>query len=284
MGEHPATVLLAQLQPVTNDVISSAHLVGELLAEHADVDIAVFPELFLSGNSLSFVRESAVPLGSRVVERIRDSARRSQTAVIVGFAERLSGFPSDTALCVDADGEIAGIYRKVHLAEEEHRHLSPGSAFAVVSLAGLRVAPLMAGDLAFPEAARVVARSGIDLLVTIAATEERDAEEHTLLVRARAIENRVPHVYVNRVGYESGRRYCGESTVVDASGSPLVTLFPSRPEVRAVPVPIGTVDEPDHPSGAREEVQVHPDASPSRRHGDQRDGGAGTGWGGGGPT
>ena len=259
MGEHPTTVLIAQLQPLTSDVISSAHLVGELLAEHAGVDIAVFPELFLNGNSLSFVRESAVPLGSRVIQRIRDSARRSHTAVIVGVAERSTGFPSDTALCVDRDGEIAGIYRKVHLAEEQHRHLTPGSSFAVVPLGGLRVAPLMGGDLAFPEAARAVARTGIDLLVTIAATEERDAEEHAVFVRARAIENRVPHVYVNRVGDESGRRYCGESTAVDATGSPLVTLLPSRPDVRVVEVPIGVVVEPDYPSRAREDVGVTPD-------------------------
>ncbi len=174
----------------------------------------------------------------------------------MGVAERSFGLPSDTALCVDEDGEIAGIYRKVHLAEDEQRHMSPGSSFAVVSLGGLRVAPLMAGDLAFPEAARAVARTGIDLLVTIAATEDRDAEEHTVLVRARAIENRVPHVYVNRVGDESGRRYCGESTVVDAAGSPLVTLFPSRPEVRVVQVPVGAVVEPDYPSRSREDVPV----------------------------
>src|SRR5579871_2820225 len=126
MREHPATVLLAQLEPLTNDVISSAHVVGEVLAEHDDVDLAVFPELFLNGNSLSFVHESAVSVASQAVRRLRDAARRSHTAVIVGVAERSVGFPSDAALCIDEAGEVAGIYRKVHLAADEQRHIRPG--------------------------------------------------------------------------------------------------------------------------------------------------------------
>jgi predicted amidohydrolase len=255
MREHPATVLLAQLEPLTNDVISSAHVVGELLSEH-DVDLAVFPELFLNGNSLDFVHESAVSVGSQAVRRLREAARRSHTAVIVGVAERSFGFPSDAALCIDEVGEVAGIYRKVHLAEAEQRHIRPGSSFTVVPLAGLRVAPLMAEDLAYPEATRAVARAGTDLLVTIAASEDRDAEERAVFVRARAIENRLPHVYVNRVGEESGRRYGGESTVIDASGSPLVRLVPSRPDIRVAEVPIGNIVEPDYPRLTRDEVAV----------------------------
>jgi predicted amidohydrolase len=258
MREHPATVLLAQLEPLTNDVISSAHVVGEVLAEHDDVDLAVFPELFLNGNSLSFVHESAVSVASQAVRRLRDAARRSHTAVIVGVAERSIGFPADAALCIDEAGEVAGIYRKVHLAAEEQRHIRPGSSFTVVPLAGLMVAPLMAEDLAFPEATRAVARAGTELLVTIAASQDRDAEERAVFVRARAMENRLPHVYVNRVGEESGRRYGGESTVVDATGAPLLTLVPSRPDVRVARVPIGSVPEPDYLRQSRSEVAVLP--------------------------
>jgi predicted amidohydrolase len=260
MLEQPTTVLLAQLEPLTNDVISSAHVVGQLLAEHDEVDLAIFPELFLNGNSLNFVHESAVSVGSQAVRRMRDAARRTHTAVIVGVAERSFGFPSDAALCIDEAGEIAGIYRKVHLAEEEQRHLRPGSSFTVVPMAGLMVAPLMAEDLAYPEATRAVARAGIDLLVTIAASEDRDAEERAVFVRARAIENRLPHIYVNRVGEESGRRYGGESTIVDASGAPLITLVSARPDVRVAEVQIGSTVEPDYPRRTREEVGVLPPA------------------------
>jgi predicted amidohydrolase len=256
MREHPATVLLAQLRPAPNDILTSAHLVGELLVEHPDAELAVFPELFLNGNSLRFARENAVSSASRAVQRIREAARRTHTAVVVGMVERSFGFLCDAALCVDEDGEIAGIYRKVHLTGDEQRHLAAGSSFIVVLLAGLRVAPLSGVDLAFPESTGGVARAGIDLLVTIAATEEGDAEEQAVFVRARAIENRTPHVYVNRVGDESGRRYSGESTVIDATGGPLATLAAMRPEVRLVEVPIGVTVEPDYPRDALENVPV----------------------------
>jgi len=247
MREHPASILVAQLQPMTNDALTSAHLVAELLIENPDAELAIFPELFLNGNSLVFAQESAVSAGSRAIQRIRKAARSTRTAVIVGAAERSFGFPSDAAVCIDEMGEVAGIYRKVHLSPAEHRHLAAGSSFVVVPLAGLRVAPLIADDLAFPEPARAVARAGIDLLVTIAATEDVDVDERSIFVRARAIENRTPHVYVNRVGDESGRRYGGESTVVDAAGEPIAALAPLRPEVRLVKVPIGDIVYPDYP-------------------------------------
>ncbi len=256
MREHPTAVLLAQLQPMTNDVLTAAHGVAELLAEHSDADLAVFPELFLNGNSLRFAQESAVSASSRAVQRIREAARRTHTAVVVGMAERSFGFPCDAALCVDEEGEVAGIYRKVHLAPEEHRYLAPGSSFIVVTLAGLRVAPLMAADLSFPEVTRGLARAGTDLLVTLAATGDHDAEERAVFVRARAIENRTPHVYVNRVGDESGCRYSGESTVIDATGERLTVLAPMRREIRLVEVVIGETVEPDYPREALDDVPV----------------------------
>jgi predicted amidohydrolase len=248
--EHSVAVLLAQLPPSTNDVLTSAHRIGELLTEHPEAELAVFPELYLSGNSLHLALESAVTTSSRAVQRIREAARRTHTAVVVGMVERSAGFPCDAALCVDEEGDVAGVYRKVHLAPEEHRYLAPGSSFVVVPLAGVRVAPMMAADLSFPESTRGVARAGCELLVTLGATEDADAAERAMFVRARAVENRTPHVYVNRVGDESGRRYSGESVVIDAGGDLLAGLVPLRPEVRVVEVPVGGTVEPHYPHEA----------------------------------
>jgi predicted amidohydrolase len=256
MGERRAILLVGQLAPAVNDPITNGHAVAEVLHDHQGIDLAVFPDLFLNGNSPAFLRENAITLDSLVVRRIREAARRANTAVIVGLAERSFGLPSDTVLCVDGSGAVAGVYRTVHLSGAARRHLGPGSSFAVATMGALRVAPLTDGDLAHAAAARSVARAGIDLLVTLAATEEGDAGEQSVLVRARAIENRVPHAYVNRVGAESRRRYAGESTVLDAAGLTLATLAPGRAEVRVVEVPIGVKVEPDHPSLARDDVAV----------------------------
>jgi predicted amidohydrolase len=87
----------------------------------------------------------------------------------------------------------------------------------------VRAAPLICFDVEFPEPARAVSRAGAELLVTIAANMEPYAEDHALAVRARALDNRRPHVYVNRSGSESGLRFCGASAAVTADGRVVAT-------------------------------------------------------------
>ena len=234
-----ARVLVVQATPVPQDLEANLAAALGLLAANPDADLAVFPELFLTGYSLAGIERLALEPDAEPIGRLRAAAAQYGTAVVIGFAERIPGrFPGNSALCLDERGQIAGIYRKVHLFGAEVDHFTAGEAYPLVGLLGRRVAPLICYDLEFPEPARTVATAGAELLVTISANMEPFGGEHDLFARARAVENRLAHVYVNRTGAESGWVFVGGSQAVDPSGRVLAVLG-REPQVRLVEVPIG---------------------------------------------
>jgi len=252
-------VLVAQLAPRTHDVEANVREACRLVSAHPDADLAVFGELYLQSYALRGiepldVRAADGPLDVRAADEpldvhaadgplgaLRDCARRHGTALVVGAAIRESaGAPqmANAALCIDEEGDFAAIYRKVHLFGAEKRLFSPGDEYVVVTLAGVAVGLLVCYDLDFPEAARTVAAAGADLLVTVSANMDPYAADHALYARARAVENRIPHVYVNAVGQEGRLRFCGGSTVADMAGRAVAELPGYEPAVSLVTVPL----------------------------------------------
>ena len=83
---------------------------------------------------------------------------------------------------------------------------------------GAQIGAMVCFDVEFPEAARTLARRGAELLLTISANMAPFKLDHEVFVAARALESGLAHAYVNRTGEESGHRFVGGSTVVDADG------------------------------------------------------------------
>jgi predicted amidohydrolase len=212
--------LLAQLEPAPGDAQANLAALERALAAHPDADIALFPELFLCGYELERARELAAPAEGELIQRVRRAAAERATAVVVGFAETTqAGTIANAAVCVDCDGTLAGVYRKTHLfAERERQAFEPGDELLLVPLAGRLVAPLVCFDMEFPEPARALCRAGAELLVTISANMAPYGPDHALAARARALENRRAHLYVNRVGCAHGLEFVGESCAIDAAG------------------------------------------------------------------
>jgi predicted amidohydrolase len=253
-------VLLAQLAPEPDDVQANAQSVERTLFEYGDAELAVFPELFLSGYNARDPRRVAVQVESAAIERLAAAAAASATAVIVGFAERLADERvANSAICIDADGGVAAVYRKTHLfGADERAAFSAGDEFVLVSLYDEQVAPLICFDIEFPEPARSVARAGADLLVTIAANMEPYGAEQELAVRARALDNRLPHVYVNRTGHEAGLDFVGGSCAVASDGS-VVAECGREQQLRVVDLAVTTAaanDDLDYLRRGRGELPV----------------------------
>ena len=89
----------------------------------------------------------------------------------------------------------------------------------MTELAGLRVGPLICFDMEFPELARALARAGADLLVTASANMEPFYSDHQIASQARALDNRLPHLYCNRCGVEAGLVFVGGSRAVRSDGT-----------------------------------------------------------------
>ena len=219
--------LLAQLGSVEGDLDANAARAGEALATHPDADLAVFPELFLSGYLTAGIDEFACAPDAPPLRRIAEAAARAGTAVVVGFPERRDGGrPANAVACIDRDGALAGVYRKTQLFGAEHEAFSPGSELLLVDLAGRRVAPLVCFDVEFPEPARQLAVAGAELIAVSSANMEPFYVDHEVGTRARAVENRLPVVYANAVGELAGLVFVGGSRSIAPSGD----LLAEEPE------------------------------------------------------
>jgi predicted amidohydrolase len=210
--------LLAQLAPAGESPGADARRAADVIRGYGQAEIAVFPELFLGGYRLEDVGAIACDAWGEEIAAIAEACAEMGTAAVVGFAEHHAGDLYDSLACIDADGELMAVYRKAQLFGREAEHYRAGSHLEVIELAGRRVAPLVCFDVEFPELARAAAMAGADLLVTAAANMDPYGREHRLHATARALENRVPHVYVNRVGSEAGLRFVGGSCAIDADG------------------------------------------------------------------
>ena len=230
-------VLLAQLAPGTHDVAANVREACQLVAEH---HVPIFAELYLQSYALRGIEPVDAAAAGGALAALRDCAGRHATALIVGTAIReTAGSPpmANAVLCIDEQGELAAIYRKVHFFGAERRFFSSGGEYVVVTLAGVAVGLLVCYDLDFPEAARAAA-AGAELLATVSANMDPYAHDNALYARTRAVENRVPHVYVNAVGQEGRLRFCGGSTVADMTGRAVAALSGYQPAVRLVTVPL----------------------------------------------
>ena len=211
-------VTLAQLAPEPRDVRANLGRARELLASADRGDLLVLPELFLSGYELGDAERVAVDLDGPELHELGRAAAAAGTALIVGAAERTPEGVANSAFCIDASGETAGVYRKTHPFGAERGVYRLGDDLVTVDLAGRTLGLMICFDMEFPEVARALARRGADMLVTISANSPPFELDHSLFARARALESGLPHVYVNRVGEQDGLAFNGGSLALDPDG------------------------------------------------------------------
>ncbi len=162
--------------------------------------------------------------------------------VIVGsvFERRAAGVYHNTAVVLDADGSLAGIYRKMHIPEDplyyEKYYFTPGDlGFRAFDTRYARIAPLVCWDQWYPEAARVASLAGAQVLFypTAIGWHPSEKAQHgaaqydawRTIQRAHAIANGVYVAAVNRTGYEgppdAGLEFWGGSFVAGPFGETL---------------------------------------------------------------
>jgi predicted amidohydrolase len=218
---------LAQLAPQARDVPANLSRVQTVLDSCKDVDLVLFPELFLSGYEVTDAHAVCIDPDGPELGVLRQAARDNDTAIVVGAAERVADGVANSALCISRRGELAGVYRKTHLFGAEAGSYVPGDELVTVELEGRTLGLMICFDVEFPEVARTLALRGADLLVTISANPEAFRRDHEVFVPARALENGVPHLYVNRVGRQEEITFGGTSMAIDPEGTVLSAAGPT---------------------------------------------------------
>ena len=211
--------LLAQLEPSGTPDANAPRAAAIIRSRGTAVDLIAFPELYLTGYDLGRVASVAIDIDSAPIAAIAEAAASSATAVAVGLAERRGRAIANTLALIDERGTTVAPYRKTHLFGEEQNKFEPGDELIVNELAGSRVGALICFDMEFPETARELARAGAEVLLTVSANMEPFYGDHLIASQARALDNRLPHLYVNRCGSEAGLRFVGGSRLLRPNGT-----------------------------------------------------------------
>jgi predicted amidohydrolase len=214
------------------DVSANLALLAEKAKQASEQGVAllVLPELFLTGYNIGDAAwKLAEPLDGPSLQAAAQIAQECNLALLFGYAELSQGSVYNSAVLIDATGEIAANYRKIHLyGSEEQRLFQPGNQWVIHSIAGVTVGVLICYDVEFPEAVRALVQQGAELIAVPTALPAPCAEVPTALevaktlVPTRALENQVFVAYVNHCGSEEGLDYCGLSCVVGPDGRELV--------------------------------------------------------------
>jgi predicted amidohydrolase len=189
--------------------------------------LVVFPECVLTGYAFESKEEAwphAEPVPGPSTRALADDCRQLGVWAVFGLLERDAAGALFNACALVGPGGMAGVYRKIHLPFlGVDRFTTPGDRpFAVHDLGGLCIGPLICYDCSFPESARALTLLGADLVLLPTNWPPGARTTAEFLVRARALENHVYHLAVNRVGEERGFRFIGQSQLVGCDGGLLV--------------------------------------------------------------
>jgi len=179
----------------------------------------------------------AEPIPGPTLDRICSVAAECGVVVVAGiFERRAAGLFHNSAAIIDSDGSIAGVYRKMHIPDDpffyEKFYFTPGDlGFQSFPTSVGRVGVCICWDQWFPEAARLTALTGADILVYPTAIGWQAPEKSQYgasqvsawqtMMRSHAIANGVFLVAPNRVGVEDHIEFWGSSFVVDPYGNML---------------------------------------------------------------
>jgi len=196
----------------------------------------------------------------------RFARERGVVVVVSAFEKRASGLYHNTAAVIDADGALLGVYRKMHIPDDplyyEKFYFTPGdTGFRAWTTRFGRIAVLICWDQWFPEAARLAALEGAEVILypTAIGWHPREKAAHgaaqheawELIQRGHAIANGCYVAACNRIGHEGppasgageGIEFWGRSFVAGPGGEILAKASADREEIVLVPLDLARVDE-----------------------------------------
>jgi N-carbamoylputrescine amidase len=220
-------------------------------------ELVVLPELHLGKYFCQVEDHSffdlAQPIPGEATEILSALAKELNIVIVSTiFERRAAGLYHNTAVVFDKDGSLAGKYRKMHIPDDpgfyEKYYFTPGDlGFTPIETSIGKLGVLICWDQWYPEAARLMALAGADLLIypTAIGWDKNDtAEEHArqldawiTVQRGHAVANGLPVISCNRIGFEfaphekSGIDFWGNSFIVGSQGEFLARANQSETQI-----------------------------------------------------
>ena len=239
----------------TADINANKARLAEKITKLAQegAELIVLQELH---NGLYFCQEENVnlfdqaePIPGPSTEFYGKLAKKLQVVIVTSlFERRTAGLYHNTAVVFEKDGTIAGQYRKMHIPDDpgyyEKFYFTPGDlGFKPIQTSVGKLGVLVCWDQWYPEAARLMALAGAELLIYPTAigfdpNDTKDEQERQRMAwqtvqRGHAVANGLPVITVNRVGDEDGVPFWGTSFVVGPQGE-LLYEAPTNAEVETI--------------------------------------------------
>ena len=263
-GKSDVTLGLIQMS-VGENVASNLKKAMERIAAAADkgAQIVCLQELFRSRYFCQSEDHTnfhlAEPIPGPTTDALSSLAAKREIVIVASvFERRAAGIYHNTAAVIDASGEIAGIYRKMHIPDDplyyEKFYFTPGDlGFRSFQTRYAKIGALVCWDQWFPEGARLAALSGAQILVyptaigwipnepRMMAQQQRAAWE--LIQRSHAIANSVYVASINRVGREGKIKFWGRSFVAGTLGEIIAQAKSERDEIVLARCDLGRIEE-----------------------------------------
>jgi len=212
-----------QFTPALNNLDHTLADLEELLVDCRDADLLVLPELANSGynfESPEHALASAEPLESgRFISFLQDKCREFDLNIVAGFNEKEGDLLFNSSALVSSAGVI-GHYRKMHLFMNEKDIFQPGNlGFPVFQLGNIKIGMLICFDWIFPEAWRIMALQGADIVCHPSNLVLPGLAQSAIPINA--LMNRLYIITANRIGTERNLTFTGRSIIADPKGKVL---------------------------------------------------------------
>tara|TARA_R100000963_G_C4640805_1_gene104445 strand:- start:1363 stop:2160 length:798 start_codon:yes stop_codon:yes gene_type:complete len=202
----------------------------------------------------------AEPIDGELVISLSDLAKELEVVIVAPFFEkRAKGIYHNSLVVIDVDGQVLGNYRKTHIPDDpgfyEKYYFTPGdeeTGFKVFDTKFGKIGTLICWDQWYPEAARITALKGADILFyptaigTLPTEGKKEKKEYQdaweTIQRSHAIANGCFVASVNRVGKESGSKFWGGSFVAGPFGQ-VLNKAGSKEEILVTEIDLSEIEQ-----------------------------------------
>jgi omega-amidase len=189
-------------------------------ASDKKTDIIIFPEMTLTGFSRNTSKTAENNNSSETIKKFKNLAKLYNITIIFGVVINDGKKVFNKSIFIDNKEDILGDYTKIHpfTFSGENKYFNEGDRLAIIDFQDMKIGLTICYDLRFPELYSAYAKE-CDIIVNIANWPLKRVDHWNTLLKARAIENQVFLVGVNRIGKDgNGLEYIESSNIYNANG------------------------------------------------------------------
>ncbi|MGM0780124.1 MAG: nitrilase-related carbon-nitrogen hydrolase [Bacillota bacterium] len=211
-------------------------------------DLVVFPELFLTGYDLNKLNtkysDLAQSFNSEIITDFCKTARKYNINLVLPIGMESVDIPGviyNSALAINREGKILGVYHKTHLWSGEREFFKPGIEYPIFEFDFGKVAIMICYDGGFPEVSRIYALKGAELILCPSAFPIRDKDMWDIYFVSRALENSCFVGATNNVYHENGHQLFGNNKMIDPLGKVLLNGSENKEEMQSIQINLDDV-------------------------------------------